>query len=179
MTRWDVIIENLKNRPHDKIAEIGVLRGVMTKHILEALPDIKLYVCVDPWAKHQPYIDCIAPHVDKIPDFNASYVAFQRNVKPYNDKIYELRKLSEVAYNMFPDDFFDFVFIDANHTHQSVKNDISYWMPKVNATGVLAGHDYGTKFPGVKKAVDALVNVEIKDSGIWWYEAYERNIERM
>jgi len=59
---------------------------------------------------------------------------------------------SALASNEFPDAYFDFVFIDANHTYESVLADIQGWKPKVKPGGWLAGHDHTTSFPGVEKA---------------------------
>ncbi len=54
-----------------------------------------------------------------------------------------------------PDQSLDFVFLDASHTYEDVKNDICLWLPKVRYGGVLAGDDYTDKFSdGVVKAVD-------------------------
>ncbi len=49
---------------------------------------------------------------------------------------------------------FDFVFIDAMHTYEQVKADISFWWPKINKGGYMAFHDYQSGFPGVVKAVN-------------------------
>jgi len=56
---------------------------------------------------------------------------------------------------MFPPSYFDLVYLDARHDCKSVDEDISLWLPKVKPGGFLAGHDYGGKWPGVKKAVDS------------------------
>ena len=48
----------------------------------------------------------------------------------------------------------DFVYIDAEHDYNSVKQDLSVWFPKVKIGGFLAGHDYNKEqFPGLVKAV--------------------------
>ena len=48
----------------------------------------------------------------------------------------------------------DFVYIDAEHDYDSVKQDLSVWFPKVKIGGFLAGHDYNKEqFPGLVKAV--------------------------
>ncbi|KKK61572.1 hypothetical protein LCGC14_3012980 [marine sediment metagenome] len=52
------------------------------------------------------------------------------------------------------DDYFDFVFIDADHKYESVKQDIDDWYPKVRKGGILAGHDYAQSQHGIRKAVD-------------------------
>lgn len=74
---------------------------------------------------------------------------------------------SEQAHNnpLFAYSSYDFVFIDAMHTFDSVKLDIECWWPRVRTGGVMAFHDYGHRvengvmlgFPGVKEAADALL----------------------
>lgn len=44
----------------------------------------------------------------------------------------------------------DLIFIDADHSYESVKQDIKNWRPKVRKGGILAGHDY--TWPGPRKA---------------------------
>jgi hypothetical protein len=36
----------------------------------------------------------------------------------------------------------DFIYVDANHTYQAVKDDIKLWYPKVKSGGIVMGHDY-------------------------------------
>ena len=54
----------------------------------------------------------------------------------------------------YEDEYFDFVFIDADHKYESVKQDIDDWYPKVKVGGILAGHDYAQTQHGIRKAVD-------------------------
>jgi cephalosporin hydroxylase len=42
----------------------------------------------------------------------------------------------------FPDDYFDYVFIDASHEYELTKADVRLWHRKVKGDGYLAGHDY-------------------------------------
>lgn len=58
------------------------------------------------------------------------------------------------ASRQFDDETLDFVFIDADHTYESVKADIAAWWPKVKPGGILAGHDFCDEFPGVEQAVN-------------------------
>lgn len=48
----------------------------------------------------------------------------------------------------------DLVFLDGDHSFAGVMEDWHEWLPKVKPGGWLAGHDYGDKRFGVKKAVD-------------------------
>lgn len=93
-----------------------------------------------------------------------------------NPNITKIKKSSEVASSEFNNDSLDFVYIDADHSYESVKKDISYWLPKVKEGGILAGHDYfmdevkqavNENFDKVKTFQDSswslIVTKEIKD----------------
>jgi len=53
-----------------------------------------------------------------------------------------------VFHDGFSDDFadldmkFDLIFIDADHRYSQISKDIDNYFPKVNAGGILAGHDF-------------------------------------
>ena len=57
---------------------------------------------------------------------------------------------------LFSDNCFDFIYLDAGHDYASIKQDIDCWYPKLKPGGVFAGHDYSSQFPGVPLAVDDL-----------------------
>jgi hypothetical protein len=83
-----------------------------------------------------------------------------------------IRKPSFDAVNHFEDESIDIVFIDANHSYESVKNDIDLWLPKVKTGGVLSGHDYSIGFFGVIQAVNEKLgtdNIVVKSDATWFY----------
>lgn len=52
----------------------------------------------------------------------------------------------------------DMIFIDANHSYDSVKADIQAWMPLLAPRGIICGHDYDPpNWTGIKQAVDECV----------------------
>ncbi len=66
---------------------------------------------------------------------------------------------STVVHNSVPDDSFDAVFIDGNHSYEYVKKDLENYYPKVKDGGIIALHDanfegerYGT--PRVLRETD-------------------------
>ena len=61
---------------------------------------------------------------------------------------------SKSASDEFEDGSLDFVYIDANHTYESVKSDIEAWLPKVRKGGIISGHDYLRCWEGVIHAVN-------------------------
>jgi len=58
----------------------------------------------------------------------------------------------------------DFVYIDADHSYKSVKEDINAWAPKVREGGIVAGHDYYLTRAG-NIGVIAAVNEYVKEHG--------------
>ena len=74
------------------------------------------------------------------------------------------------AAELVPDGWADFVFIDAAHSYEAVRDDIRLWAPKVKPGGWLGGHDYHPKFQGVIRAVDEAfgkAGIDLLDGHIW------------
>ena len=84
-----------------------------------------------------------------------TYEFFRNRVK---DRRYVqiVREDTKVAAKFFSDNFFDFVYVDADHSTEACYQDLSAWYPKVKTGKFLAGHDYGRGF-GVVEAVDRFV----------------------
>jgi len=70
--------------------------------------------------------------------------------------IIKKKMTSKEAVNYFNDIDFkvNIIYIDGIHAYEGVKNDIKMWLPLLNPSGWLTGHDYQGKFPGTIKAVD-------------------------
>ena len=72
---------------------------------------------------------------------------------------YSLLKMSfDDALGLFPDDFFDFIYIDGYaHTGEQGGKTFFDWLPKLKRGGILAGDDYSDRWPLVKEAVHYFV----------------------
>ena len=70
------------------------------------------------------------------------YGECMNNIKGYEDRAIMIRANSKIASNFFEDNSLDFVYIDANHAYEFVKEDIELWYPKVKSGGYVMGHDY-------------------------------------
>ena len=159
-------------KPNSVCAEVGVWKGGLSSWILKQQP-AKLHL-IDPW-KTQDVIDR----------------CYSINQKKLN-KIYEkvsnkFGKLSNVEIHRdfstdvnFPKEYFDWVYIDADHSYDAVKKDLEFYYPLIKKGGYLCGDDYGlwSRKPGVgfgsdggggpKPAVDEFVKshnlkIEIRD----------------
>ena len=113
--------------------EIGCHRGESAL-IISSFPFIKKLTCVD---------------LLQYPEFE------QRLKEKINSNVVNFVQASSIEYaDLIENNSVDFVYIDAEHDYDSVKQDLSVWFPKVKVGGFLAGHDYNKKqFPGLVKAV--------------------------
>lgn len=81
------------------------------------------------------------------------YISALKNVglaRPY----WLLRMTFDEALDVFPDHYFDFVYIDGYaHTGENRGKTIFDWYPKVKVGGMIAGHDFHPKWPLVEISV--------------------------
>lgn len=87
------------------------------------------------------------------PDRKAQIERLQADaeLQGYIDAIYWMA--AHDAAPLVPDGWADFVFIDAGHSYEAVRQDITDWLPKVAPGGWFGGHDYHKAHPGVIRAV--------------------------
>jgi hypothetical protein len=142
-------------------AEVGTERGVYSKCLLEANPELKLY-SIDSWKTHKGYRDHV--NQDKLERF---YEETVERLAPFGERSEIRRGWSvEEAYRV-PDESLDFVYIDANHNFQNVTNDITEWSKKVKPGGIVAGHDYVK----VRSSIDCQVKAVV-DAMAYAYKKY-------
>ena len=153
-----------------KFLEVGSWKGMssayMAVEIANSQKDIEFY-CVDTWEgsiEHEQYGI----------DTSSLYDTFLDNMEPVRKYYKSIRARSLQAVKQFEDNSLDFIFIDASHEYQDVKEDIIAWLPKVKQGGVIAGHDYlNVDFPGVEKAVHEVLGDKITTEETCW--VYEKN----
>mgnify|MGYP006921341433 CR=1 FL=1 len=129
--------------------ELGVRRGEFSAFLLQENPELHMY-CVDLWGD-DPSMDEKHPHEN-------NYKTYRKNIEPYQNRAFEYRMLLDDAAKLFAPSSFDFVFIDATHTYNALKNDIEKWLPLVRPGGLLCGHDFHPHFDngGIIRAVNEL-----------------------
>jgi hypothetical protein len=141
-----------------RCAEVGVWKGDFSEAILSRVSPDELHL-VDPWkfrdifpkrwyggsiAASQSDMDQIAKSVER---------RFAGNSAVH---IHRLPSLDAVA--QFPDRYFDWVYIDGDHSYEAVARDLEAWGRKVKTGGLISGDDYlwrdESGRQSVKRAVD-------------------------
>jgi len=154
----------------DIFVEVGSFKGrsasVMGVSIANSNKNIKFY-CVDTWmgsVEHQQGQAC----EDKDVVSGTLLEIFLKNTEPVSKYITAIQKASVEAAKDFEDKSLAFVFIDASHDYENVKNDIDAWYPKIKPGGTLAGHDwnYGPVMQAVKEAAERK-GLNIVSGGCW------------
>jgi hypothetical protein len=111
------------------IAELGVATGGFSLDILKyALPQ-KLYL-IDAWDSAR-YNQDLLTNIQQV---------LAKNIQI--GQVFLKRMLSHQAVTEFPDQYFDWIYIDTTHTYQQTKLELELYAPKIKCGGVIAGHDY-------------------------------------
>jgi SAM-dependent methyltransferase len=178
--RWDFLATMMLELGLKTFVEVGCKEGRTTGFILKNVPDSRV-IAIDPWITQEATND---PTKETYADWDFSKIEaeFWANVGEHKDRCEMWRCTSETAAigKPAPDDGregwdvilqADLVFIDALHDYEHVMQDISLWWPKVRQGGVLAGHDFNHKWPGVERAVADhfnLADVGIGFDSVWF-----------
>jgi hypothetical protein len=138
----------LNELPRSSIgAEIGVWKGGFAEKMLATAQPRQLHL-IDPWrffddtdhasawyggtsAKNQQNMDRIfADVLDRFED------EIRRGIVVVH------RETSSDAAHTFPDDYFDWIYIDGDHNYDPVKEDLEIYGRKVKPGGLICGDDY-------------------------------------
>jgi hypothetical protein len=166
--RWDFLAGLMNQLEFKTFVEVGCKEGRTSGHILDAVKE-SLVIAIDPWITQEANGD---PKRETYKDWDFEEIEkkFWENVGERRDRCRMLRMTSAEAV-LEVGDGVDVVFIDALHDYESVKEDIKLWWPKVKVGGVLSGHDFNHKWPGVQLAVAEafnLMDVGVGPDSVWF-----------
>ena len=127
--------------PHSVCIELGVFNGDFSDVIYEKLNPIELHL-VDIFEGYTHSGDKDGGNI-VYSDLNDSYNKLLKKYSSHNVLIH--KGLSKNILSTFPDNYFDFIYIDASHDYVSVKEDLELSYLKVKKGGIIGGHDYDCK----------------------------------
>ncbi|MEA2348584.1 MAG: hypothetical protein QOG62_2371 [Thermoleophilaceae bacterium] len=137
--------------------EVGVKVGRFSDLLLSNWDGEQL-ISIDPWLEAEPdaYVDRANVEQGRHEEF---YGRTCETLAPYGPRSQIWRMTSLEGASRVEDATLDFVYIDARHDYDSVRQDLEAWFPKVRSGGIMSGHDYADgQFAqgdfGVKRAVD-------------------------
>ena len=126
------------------MAEVGVRDGRTTFSLLDKIPELTIYAI----------------------DTNISLFYNKDVAERYGNRLIPIQGYSYIVADEIKDGSLDIVFIDADHSYESVKKDIIKYTPKLKKNGLLTGHDID--YPGVNKAVHELIqDFDVGPNFVW------------
>ncbi len=143
-------------------AEIGVWKGNFSAILLEELRPKRLHL-IDPW-RYQPseayastwYGSRLAGGQAAMDAMHAAVLRrFHRAIS--REQVVVHRATSHEAADAVPDEYFDWVYIDGDHSYEQVRADLNRYSAKLRSGGLLCGDDYSTAGwwgDGVVRAVE-------------------------
>lgn len=111
-------------------AEIGVDKGDFSKLILMETRPQKLHL-IDAWGDSKRYTDGLKEFVKN---------RFKKEIKKGSIEVnvgYSTKVLK-----VFPDRYFDWVYLDTNHTYENTAKELKILKDKVKLGGIISGHDF-------------------------------------
>jgi hypothetical protein len=129
------------------VAEIGIDKGEFSEKIIKINSPAKLHL-IDCWGSERYHNGLYEIVKDK----------FKKEIN--KGKVEIDIELSTEIVNSFKDGYFDWVYIDTDHSYKITKDELEKYSNKVKFNGIIAGHDYiignwnRMKKYGVIEAVD-------------------------
>jgi predicted O-methyltransferase YrrM len=139
----EVFAKEISKIQNDLIVEVGSYTGVSACIFAKYFKQV---ICVDLWQND-------VGGITNIVDMSVVESIYDERIKGISN--IKKMKLSSLEGSLkFKDLTIPSIYIDADHEYENVKNDLSYWIPKVIKGGIISGHDYTDKFAGCKKAIN-------------------------
>lgn len=155
---------------------LGRSAAFMGDLIKKSGKNIKFYA-VDTWQNGPVPDEVVAARLKALG--GDAYETFMNNIREsgLDGVVNPLRMLSSEAATKFQDGSLEFVYIDASHDYESVKEDIRLWLPKIKLGGIIAGHDLG--HDPVRRAVSeelphALKYMKYGSNATWYHRNFHR-----
>jgi hypothetical protein len=149
-------------------AEIGVHLGDFSQLMLEIVCPIELHL-IDPWIyeESETYRDALyggkAPGGQREMDGRYASVCARFKQVVASGCVIIHRGSSCDILREFPEEYFDWIYVDGNHQYKYVKQDLELSFRKTKLGGYVAGDDYGHGGWwnwGVKRAVDEFARAD-------------------
>lgn len=137
-----------------RAAEIGVAYGEFSNKILENMQP-EVFYAIDMYVQKEGFWG--GREFATYPDGHLGW--YKKEFSDFIDKgIVKIKQgISWEVLASFPDNYFDYIYLDAAHDYASVKKDITQILKKIKPEGVVQFNDYYLKCPGVIAAANEMI----------------------
>ena len=133
--------------------ELGVASGDFSAKLLEACPKMFLY-SIDAWNGDMGHDQ-------------RQYISASDKLSKFYPRSFIIKSFFSEACKMFPDYFFDFIYIDGYaHTGQNDGHTLDQWFPKLKKNGIFSGHDYHERWQATIDQVNIFVRKHNQKLGV-------------
>lgn len=130
----------------ESFCEVGVFASQNFQRMLDG--NIKIAVGVDSWINDGNPGHNDSSFTQEQLDAQCEYF---KGLMKTNPIIRLYRMMSIEAAKNFPDEYFDLIYIDADHSYEGCKADLEVWWPKVKKGKYFTGDDYSHSHAPVNK----------------------------
>ena len=129
-----------------RAAEVGVFKGEFAAHNLRTWSGE--YHAIDMWAhRNDGKLKDGAGYEDKNENDDKQEQTYRLAMGNINasggaERVTVVRDSSERAARRYPDEHFDWIYVDTLHTASAVKQELRRWWPKLRTGGLFSGDDY-------------------------------------
>lgn len=118
-----------KMKKNSVVAEIGVDEGKFSHLIHKKVKPAKFHL-IDMWG------------TDRFHDgkFEAVKSYFEEGIEEGTVQVH--KTMSTEAAQDFEDGYFDWIYIDTDHSYETTRDELELYAPKIKPGGIIAGHDY-------------------------------------
>ena len=174
----DFFLKEVAEKNPKVFLEVGVFHGVTARNVCELLhkmhgKDFK-YVGLDLFAETLENQNEVIPNTkfsNPIKNFYFNYIKRQNPysldavndlLKKFKDNASLIKGNSNIILKKIDMSKIDYVFLDGGHEYQTVKNDLNCCREVIINGGTVLCDDYDLSYaPGVKKAIDEFININL------------------
>lgn len=125
--------------PNGVIAEIGVFKGDFSRQIIELISPSKFYL-LDMFEGETCSGNADGNNVIYA-NMNDEHNNLNNTLGKLNS-VHLLKGDSSTNLSIFPDNYFDIIYIDGDHSYTGCKRDLEMAFKKIKHDGYIMGHDY-------------------------------------
>jgi predicted O-methyltransferase YrrM len=103
--------------------------------MLNHLPNLHL-TAIDPFEGYEDWGGYVSSEI-----LQGREVTALRALESFSERFTFIKRYSDAALELLPDEAFDFVYVDGDHSYKWALHDMTNYWNKVKSGGVLCGHD--------------------------------------